>query len=340
MTSGAWMILCAALSLDPGECFCPPADCEPFDCECDCEQSDRSNWLTSQDWSHYINPFAPMDIEREPRYVDPYGWQFLQVPYRLGWVKHDELNFLPAAETSGAATGSMQTTEFYSWLRYSYLAHPDVLVNLTGIWDGYYWSGPMQPNLPGQVDRLSLDMEAALLGHGPVNTTIGFHPQIVMDPEDHLTKNAFNFDGRIVNTHRLSDEWLLVYGVAFWDRVNVLVIPEVGAVWMPDDRWEFRLLFPRSQFSYRLGELNGGQTWITSVVEYVVQAYQVKMPGAGDDRIQLQDWRASVGLRQDYERISWEFDAGVVFDRNIKFRDDVSEFDIDPTGLLRFAFWF
>jgi len=110
---------------------------------------------------------------------------------------------------------------------------------------------------------------------------------------------------------------------------------------MPDDRWEFRLLFPRSQFSYRLGELNGGETWITSTVEYVVQAYQVDLPGGvGADRIQLQDWRASVGLRQDYERISWQFDAGVVFDRSVQFRDDVSEFEVDPTGLVRFAFWF
>lgn len=288
------------------------------------------------------NPFSYPEIPREPRYLDPYGWQFLQDPYRIGFTKHDEIVLLPSADLRNGGTGSMQLTEFYSWLRYSYLCQPDLLVNLTGIFDGYYWSGPAQPQLPGQVDRLSIDMEAVLLSDGPRTTTIGFHPQIVTDFEHHLTNRAFSFDGKIFQTYKLSPEWLLVYGVAVWNRVDIFIIPEVGAIWMPDDRWELRLLFPRSQFSYRIGEVfGGGQTWLTSTVEYVVQAYQVDIEDASyKDRIQLQDWRASLGLRTDYERISWTMDVGVVFDRHVDFRGVTPGFDLAPTSMFRVGMWY
>lgn len=294
-----------------------------------------------QNMLELANPFSHPVIPREPRYVDPYGWQFLQDPFRLGFTKHDEIVVLPAADLRGPGFGTMRATEFYSWLRYSYLAQPDLLVNLTGTFDGYYWTGPAQPQLPGQVDRLSLDMEAVLLGHGPINTAIGFHPQLVNDYEDHPTSKAFSFDGRVINTQRISPDVLLVYGFAVWNRVDLILIPEVGAVWTPNDRWEFRLLFPRSQFSYRLGEINGGQTWLTSVVEYVVQAYQVDIPDVDRrDRIQIQDWRASAGVRQDYDRISWTADVGVVFDRHVTFQETTPDFDLDPTALFRVGLWF
>jgi hypothetical protein len=302
-------------------------------------------WWNDPKWNEFldlINPFATPPLPREPRYVDPYGWQFLQDPFRIGFTKHDEVDVIPAADVSGrGASGSMQITEFYSWARYSFLYAPDVLVNLTGIFDGYYWSGPTQPQLPGQVDRLSLDMEGVLLGNGPVTTTIGFHPQLVADFEHPLTNQALNFDGRVVNTHRISPEWLLVYGLAVWDRVNVLFIPEVGAVWTPNDRWELRMLFPRSQFSYRLGEIGGGQTWLTSVVEYVVQAYQVNIEDADRlDRIQIRDWRATFGLRQDFYRISWGADIGIVFNRRVSFQGTTPGFHLDPSALFRVSFWF
>ncbi len=302
-------------------------------------------WLT--DWPLWreleeANPLSDAPIRREPRYVDPYGWQFIQDPYRLGFSKHDELVLLSSANAAGGATtGSMQVTEFYSWVRYSCLAQPDVLLNMTGIFDGYYWSGPTMPHLPGQVDRLSLDMEAVFLGEGPINTIVGFHPQIVADLQEHLSSKAWNFDGRLIQTFRYNPDWMFVYGFAIWDRVDVMFIPELGAVWTPNDRWELRLLFPRSQINYRLGEVWGGQTWLTSNLEYVVQSYQVDFDNVGvKERIQLQDWRATVGVRQDYHHVSWTADIGVVFNRNVKFRGPTPDFDLDPSALFRIGLWF
>jgi hypothetical protein len=293
------------------------------------------------DFLELANPFACPDLPREPRYVDPFGWQFVQDPYRLGFVKHDEIDVATRAAAQGSADGSMQVTEFYSWLRHSTLIRPDVLMNVTGIFDGYYWAGPSQPQLPGQVDRLSLDLEAVFLGEGPVNTIIGFHPQMVADFEQPLTPRAFSFDGRIVNTYRVDRQWMLVYGLAVWDRVDLLFIPEVGVIWTPDDRWELRLLFPRSQLSYRLGEVAGGQLWLTSSLEFVAQAYQVDIPNTGaTDRIQLRDWRATAGLRQDFYRISWTADVGIVFDRSATFRGPTPPFDLAPSALFRVGLWF
>lgn len=310
------------------EC-CPPLvdDCWRHD---PCSQSFLESWNFSQ---------AP--AQRDGRYFDPYGWQFAQDEFRLGLVKHDVLNFLPQTSTRGTADGSWQMTEFYSWLKYSTLVQPDVLVSLTGNADGGFWSGPGAPSLPGQMGRLSLDMEAVLLGRGPINTAIGFHPQVVADDQYHFTDKALNFDGRVINTHRVSPDWTLVYGIGFWDRVDLFVIPQVGAVWTPNDRWELRLLFPRSQFSYRLGDVGGGQMWLNSVVEYTVQAYQVGIESQGRiDRIQLQDWRFSTGLRQDFYDSSWTADVGIVMDRHVTFQGPTPGFDLAPTAMFRVGFWF
>lgn len=323
-----------ALSASVSRAETLPDCCSPLSDDC---WSDNSCWQTLTDlWDTYVTP-----EERDDRYFDPYGWQYAQDPFRLGVVKHDELVFLPAAATSGSANGSMQITEFYSWLRLSELVRPNVLLNWTGNADGLYFSGPQAPSIPGQVGRLSLDMEAVFIGPGATNTSIGFHPQLVTDNWEHLTDKALNFDGRIVNTYRYSPEWRLVYGVAFWDRVDVLVIPEVGVVWTPNDRWELRLLFPRSQFSYRIGEVGGGQMWLNSVLEYTVQSYQVGMENPRlIDRMQLQDWRFTTGVRQDFFDSSWTADVGVVFDRNVKFDGPTQNFDVAPTALFRVGLWF
>src|SRR5262249_23708300 len=154
------------------------------------------------------------------------------------------------------------------------LVAPGVLFNGTGYFNARWWDGPSGVALPGQVDQVSTDLELGFFNDGPWSGQIAFHPQIVETYEGRLDQNAFNFNCRIVTTYQASHEWSFVGGVAFWDRVNLIVVPHVGVIWTPNNRWEFRILYPRSRISYFVGNWGDGDVWIYGQAEYTAEAFQ------------------------------------------------------------------
>jgi hypothetical protein len=128
-----------------------------------------------------------------------------------------------------------------------------------------------------------------------------------------------------------------VGGFAVWDRVDLLVIPHVGAVWTPDTRWELRLLYPRTRISYYLGQRGKSDFWLYGVAEYTAEAWQADIgePVTTYDRIQLTDDRISLGLRWDSGRHSVFIEGGYVFNRQAKFAGPTPNFDLNNVGMVR-----
>lgn len=287
-----------------------------------------------------MNPFVNEVVRTIPNYYDPYGFQMGtgsrgRQGYRMGWVSYNDITILPAAPASGTA-GNMKIVEWNSNVKYAHLIAPGVLFNGTGVFNARWWDGPSGIALPGQVDEVSLDLELGLFNEGPWSGQIAFHPQIVETYEGRLDQNAFNFDGRVVTTYRASPEWSFVSGVAFWDRVDLLVVPHVGVIWTPDSRWELRILFPKSRVSYFVGPWRNGDVWIYGDAEYTAEAYQatIEQPNSSD-RIQLTDDRLSMGLRWDTGRYSFFAEGGFVFNRHIKFAGQTPAFNLSDSGMFR-----
>jgi hypothetical protein len=94
---------------------------------------------------------------------------------------------------------------------------------------------------------------------------------------------------------------MVALGVAFWNRVDNFLIPYAGVVWTPNDYWEFRIMFPKSRISYFLGNWWGSAAWVYCGLEYNVEAYQISLvgPSGQDEKIQIADYRAVVGLRSE-----------------------------------------
>lgn len=295
-----------------------------------------------------FNPFAtPPPIRVLPGYYDPYGWQASYgtvgyQPWRLGWSLYHDLALMPFASVSGGTTGEMKIVEWNSNMRLSELIAPGVLFNGTGYFNARYWDGPGGIPLPGQVDQLSLDMELGFFNEGPWSAQVAFHPQIVDGYESRLNNYAWNFDGRAIVSYLSSPNWTFVGGVAFWDRVNVLVVPHVGAIWTPNERWELRILYPRTRISYYLGRHGSTDFWLYGVAEYTAEAWQANMgdPTLVHDRIQLTDDRISLGLRWDSGRHSIFVEGGYVFNRQAKFVGPTPDFDLSSVGMVRAGFRF
>ncbi len=293
-----------------------------------------------------LNPFAPLQFQNLMNYYDPFGIQmgtgtFGQQGYRLGWSTYNEISVLPATQAFGTA-GNMKVTQWNSNARYSTVLQPGVLFNGTFWFDARWWDGPSGVALPGQVDQFSTDLELGFFDQGPWSGQIAFHPQIVETYEAKLDRNAFNFDGRAVATYKASPQWSFVGGVAVWDRVNTLIIPHVGAVWTPNNRWEVRALFPKSRVSYFLGNWRNADFWAYGQYEYTAEAWQsiISPPSmaATSDRIQITDQRLTAGLRWDKGRYIYFTEAGYVFDRHVKFAGAAPSYDLGNTAIISVGF--
>lgn len=260
-------------------------------------------------------------------------------PYRFGWSQRYNVGVLPNEHTE-RGLGDFGIFEFDAEWQYT---QPWVLGLIKSVrqefnlrtWDGPTGS-PSVPTvaLPGQVFRFGWDVELATPANGPWAFQVAFNPSLNTDFEQGLSSDAWNFDGRGMVFLRTSPQWMYVFGAGFWDRVHDRVIPYAGVVWTPDDRWEWRILFPRSRVSYFLGSPWGFSTWLYARGEYHVEAYEIQLETTGArEKFELSDWRILFGARADNGWASLFYELGVVFGRHTEFLHDTPSFDIG-TGFI------
>jgi hypothetical protein len=260
-------------------------------------------------------------------------------PYRFGWTSRYDIGYLPNEGVhGGGASGEFGVMEVNAAMRYT-TGWPAGLPNWIFSWTPEFnyrsWSGPTNPPLPPNVYRFASDFELATPGNNPVSMQLGFTPAFVSDFIASPSSDAFNYDVRGVVFLRTSPQLMVALGAAYWHRVDDIVIPYAGVVWTPDEYWEFRLMFPKTRISYFLGNWWGGSAWAYAAVEYNVEAYQINMhvPANIDEKIQIRDYRAVVGLRSEGGGVTGFVEAGWVFARAAEFLHGTPGFDIN-TGFI------
>jgi hypothetical protein len=248
-------------------------------------------------------------------------------PYRFGWTVRQEAGFIPKVSTEGNL-GNFGVTEFDTELEYTTALPPGWIFSFTQqynlrLWEGPHSKTPAAIGLPGNVHRFGWDFELSTPANAPFSVQLAFNPSINSDFQRHLTSDAWNWDGRGIAFFRASPHWMIALGAGFWDRVNDRVIPYAGAIWTPDPYWEWRLVFPEPRVSYLLSNAYGMKTWIYVAGEYHVEAYEIVVdrvaPGGRQDKIELEDWRVLLGIRNDCCRFTSFVETGWVFGRHVDF---------------------
>jgi hypothetical protein len=233
--------------------------------------------------------------------------------------------------------GEMQITEVNAALRYTMPIGSLAVFSWTPEFNARFWEGPSTIGLPGAAYRVASDFELASTSPGPVNFQLGFTPQIGSDFQDNLNSQAYFWDGRGALFLRASPQWMFVLGAAYWNRVQDRVIPYAGVVWNPNDRWEFRLLFPKSRISYFLGNWGNAAVWFYGSGEFHVEAYQVTLEGppALKSQVEFSDYRLLLGLRSEAGGVSSFVEGGWILDRQVNFAAPTAGFDIGNGFLVR-----
>lgn len=256
-------------------------------------------------------------------------------PHRLGFMPLFDAAYIVPSGAKSPGSGNLSIQEYDAGLRHtSDLGNGWAFINtLQG--GARIWDGPDTPDLPASVYRLGWDFLLTSAQMGPWSAQLGFNPSINSDLHSSLERQAFNFDGNITAFYRMNAQLLLVLGVQYWDRVDKIILPNAGVVWNPNERWELRLLFPKSRISYFLGNLGDASHWLYATGEYHVESYQISAYGSGDNQIQLSDWRFAIGLRSDHSWYDKFVEVGYVIGRQAKYLRTAPDFDINDGLMVR-----
>src|SRR4029079_3042419 len=109
-----------------------------------------------------------------------------------------------------------------------------------------------------------------------------------------------------------------------------------------NDRWEFRLLYPRSRISYYMGNVRGLDAWGYLALEYNVDAYQMNILDPHVSiRGELSDYRFLKGFNISGGIWSFFVEGGAVFDRHVRFRGGgLPDFSVNDGFVLRTGLMF
>lgn len=254
-------------------------------------------------------------------------------PYRFGWTSRGNVSFIPKVDTD-SPLGQFGIFGTNAEFEHTVPLGPGWIFSTTHQFGLRTWDGPAGIGLPGSVFRFGWDFSLATPANGPWSIQVNFNPSLNSDFERSLTSDAWNLDAWGMIFYRPHPMWTWVIGAGFWDRVDDRVIPYAGAIWRPTDRWEWRILFPKSRISYFLGNSWCGATWAYLRGEYHSEAYEIEVRGPDrQEQIELDDWRLLLGLRSDHGRFASFLEAGWVFGRDVEFAGPTPGFDVD-TGFI------
>ncbi len=263
-------------------------------------------------------------------------------PVRYGWSNRFDVTYMPREHTSAPASGGFEQMGI-DWQ----MIHTKPLGNWTWSLGPQFsyrsWQGPGDAlgdtDLPGGAYRFGLDM---LLRTPTVNgwtLEAGFDPSIASDFRAGLNTDAILYDAHAVAFWTLNPKWTLAMGVLYWDRVDSIILPYAGAIWTPNDIWEFRLIFPKPRISVFLGTPMGVPTWMYVGAEYHVEAYEVKPKTfERETRMQMADWRVAGGLKWETGWLTSFAEAGYIFDRKVEYERIGENFRIGDGFMARIGF--
>jgi hypothetical protein len=264
------------------------------------------------------------------------------LPDRAGWVQRYEMGVMPFTAVKDGADRFGEWAFDLGWKYVAPLSPSPITFSFEQQYDLRLLSGPSSApgtypaNLPGSLNRFGWDFELKTTLPSPLNVVVAFNPSIDSDLQKSLNRDAFNWDGRAAFMYSPTRELTYVLGAVFWDRLHERVLPWAGVIYRPNQYWQFDLTFPQARASVYLWDEFGFKTSLYARIEYHSEAYEIWNPVAGDrDRVELDDWRAMIGINKDRGDLAYFFEGGWIFGRHIDYDVSPQGFNVDTGALIR-----
>ena len=213
--------------------------------------------------------------------------------------------------------------EFATTLTFPRFLFTEEPVRITPGFIGHFWDGPetLGPfgtgfDVPETAFSAFLTMEhysnPDLRAGVESNFTVG-----VYSDYNHLDSDSLRITGVGLGWVRVNETNIFKFGVEYFDRLELKLLPAFGLFIRPTNDLQLDLYFPRPRIAQRMPTYRALESWLYIGGEYGGGNWTVERD-FGDDRIDINDYRAVLGLEWYNQRgVTGFFEIGYVFDREL-----------------------
>jgi hypothetical protein len=203
------------------------------------------------------------------------------------------------------------------------------------------FEGPQSEEIPGQAYSAFLDMQwtsdPSQRFYADLGLTIGVHSDF-----NTLTTDSLRLTGHALANISLEEHTTLKFGVMYFDRVDIKLLPAFGVFWNPHPEIRIDLFFPRPRISQYYTSINNYDVWWYVGGEYGGSSWTMKRTGIASTQVDINDLRFVTGFEfglAEQLRLGRHIgfiEAGIVFDREVIYKNTPSDnFSPGTTVMLR-----
>ena len=215
---------------------------------------------------------------------------------------------------------------------------------ISHFWDGPETAGPFGTgfDLPETAFSAFLTLEHISDPNRRAGVESNFTVGIYSDYE-HLDSDSLRVTGVGLGWFRLNQTNIFKFGAEYFDRVDVKILPAFGLFIRPTQDIQIDLYFPRPRIAQRLPNFRSLETWLYVAGEYGGGSWTVERAGGLDDRIDINDFRALLGIEWFGPRgVTGFVETGYVFDRELVSFSAIParRLELEDTVMLRLGLEF
>lgn len=233
-------------------------------------------------------------------------------------VRH---TYIPGENGNELQIHDLEFATTLTFPRFLFLEQP---VRITPGFIAHFWDGPETLGPFGTGFDIPETAFSAFLTSehiSDLNRRAGVESTVtigVYSDYEHLDSDSLRLTGVGLLWFRLNETNVFKIGAEYFDRLEVKLLPAFGLFIRPTQDLQIDLYFPRPRIAQRLPNFRSLETWLYLAGEYGGGNWTVERIGGLDDRIDINDYRAILGLEWIGPRgVTGFVETGYVFDREL-----------------------
>jgi len=205
----------------------------------------------------------------------------------------------------------------------------------------HYLDGPVRTDLPARVYDTSVAFRWFKKFNEKWSYELEVAPGVYSDFKN-VTSDSLRITGRGLAYYMHSRSKQFVMGVVYLDREDVSLLPAAGMIMWFSEGSRLELIFPKPKYTYRIEKDESKERWLYAAGEFGGGSWGIRRGTTGiDDVATYSDLRLIGGLETKHTNgMISVFEVGYVFNRRLEYKSNVGDYDISPTGMVRYQLTF
>lgn len=205
----------------------------------------------------------------------------------------------------------------------------------------HYLDGPVSTDLPARV----YDTSVSFRWFNKVNEKWSYELEVapgVYSDFKNVTSDSLRITGKGLAYYVHSRSKQFVMGIVYLDREDIMMLPAAGMIMWFSEGSRLELIFPKPKFTYRIEKDETLERWAYIAGEFGGGSWAIRRGAGGlDDVATYSDLRLIAGLETKHTNgMISKLEVGFVFNRRLEYQSNIGDYDISPTGMLRYQLTF